>query len=385
MKIEITAWQLAPEVTGTDRFAYNVLRELQAIDGENSYQINCRHGNTYIPAIVTAPNFRVVYHKRARRSDPLALPWHVARSIRRRRARPDLFFSFHNFSLPLLKACPTVVSALDFVPLAFPEQYHPRLPRRVIYRELVRKAVRDGDHFVAISEFTKSDLVNRFDVDPERITVVRLAAEPVFRPVDSREAHLHVRERYALPDRFILTMGSTEPRKNVVSAVRAYERLPPPLKEEVALVVTGNPWHGLSTASWGIEERARIHFAGYVDHEDMPTLYSSADVFVFPSLYEGFGMPPLEAMACGTPVVCSNATSLPEVAEGAALMVDPLDVEAMSAALERALQPEIADELRRRGLARAATFSWESTARCLLDIFREVANGGRARAIRPRP
>ena len=378
MKIEITAWQLAPEITGTDRFAYNVLRELQAIDGDNSYQINCRVGNTYIPSVVTAPNFRVVFHKRARRSDPLALPWHAARAIKRRRARPDLFFSFHNLAAPLLKVSPTVVSALDFVPLVFPEQYHPGLPRRAVYRALVEKAVRDADHFIAISDFSKSDLVKRFGVDPERVTVMRLAAEPIFRPVDDPAARERVREKYGLPPRFILTVGSTEPRKNVVTAVRAYERLPGDVRGELTLVVTGNPWHGLSAASWAIDERANVHFAGYVDHDDMPAVYSTAEAFVFPSLYEGFGMPPLEAMACGTPVVCSNATALPEVAEGAALMVDPLDVDALGAAIERALEPQVADDLRGRGLARAATFSWSSTARSLLDVFRAVAERARA-------
>ncbi len=379
MKVLIDAYQMAEEITGTDRFAANVLRHLQELDRENAYTVLCRPHSTYIPRIVTAPNFMIRYARHHARPRLTRVASRVGNLLRKvLLERPDLHFSFHNLSAPLLKSCPVVVSNLDVVPLVFPDLYYEGRGHRYRSWLRVKHAIRVADRFVSISEFSKAELVRRFAIDPAKVTVVYLGVDERFARVEESHVLAMLKKRYALPDRYVLTIGSTEPRKNVGAAIEAYRRLPGELRAAVGLVVIGRPWRGRAPASLVPPRQENgggagaIIFPGYVGDDDLPGLYSSAEVFLYPSVYEGFGLPPLEAMACGTPAICSNRTALPEVIGDGGILVDPGDPDAMATELARLLTDRSARETwAAKGRARAGQFSWRETARGILQVFRQ--------------
>jgi glycosyltransferase involved in cell wall biosynthesis len=209
------------------------------------------------------------------------------------------------------------------------------------------------------------------------VTVTPYAADPIYRPMDREAARRAVAERFGLRGPFVLAVGVLQPRKNLPRLIRAFGRVAREAPHALALV--GKP-------GWAHEELkravaasglgSRVKFTGYVPDADLPVLYNAAELFVYPSLYEGFGLPPLEAMACGTPVVTANVTSLPEVVGDAALAVDPTDELALADAIGRALTDEaLRERLRTAGLAHAALFSWERTAALTLQVYHRVREG----------
>ncbi len=229
------------------------------------------------------------------------------------------------------------------------------------------------DHVITISEYIKGEVTELLGIEKERITAIPLAPEPLFspRPPEQVKGVLKTRK---WPDDYLLFVGSREPRKNLSSIVRA---LGLTNNNRMPLIVVG--WEGWGDRGWAEEVernglRDRIFLAGYVDDETLACLYSGAVALLYPSLYEGFGLPVLEAMACGCPVICSNTSSLPEVSGDAALLVDPQDVEALSDAIDRMIgDTALRQGLRARGFKRAAGFTWEETARQTLEVFKKVA------------
>jgi glycosyltransferase involved in cell wall biosynthesis len=230
---------------------------------------------------------------------------------------------------------------------------------------------------ITISHHVKQEMVERLGVDPARIDVTYLAADEHFRPA-AAEVVERVLQSRGLPARYILTVGTVEPRKNLATLLTAYARLPQDIRESHPLVIVGmRGWVGDSSHYGEVAALAerlglaeKVIFAGYLPDDELPAVYSGAAAFVFPSLYEGFGLPPLEAMACGTPVVSSNAASLPEVVGEAAVLFDPQSAEALTAALERLLTHEAdANALIARGLDQARRFSWERCARETLASY----------------
>ncbi|MFN3476508.1 MAG: glycosyltransferase family 4 protein [Candidatus Methylomirabilales bacterium] len=382
MKILMNAYQMTEEITGTDRFAFNVLRHLQTLDAQNEYIVVCRKHSAYIPGIITASNFTIRLAEDRAEPRAFRMASRIFRFLRRvLLERPDLSFSFHNLSAPLIKSCPTIVSNLDLIPVVFPDLYYDHPLQRYLHLMLIRRATRVGDRFISISAFSKDQLVRRFGVNPSKVLVVSLGIEEKFVRIEDDQVLRGVKEKYGLPNRYILTAGSTEPRKNVVAAIKAYSRLPRPLRREVGLVVIGRPWRGrgisslLATLPLSEREAGDIVFPGSVEDDDLPAVYSAADVFLYPSLYEGFGLPPLEAMACGTPVVCSNTTALPEVVGDAGILVDPHDPRAISERLAWLFTDRPArDALVAKGLAHAKHFSWEETTLRILQVFRQFEN-----------
>jgi glycosyltransferase involved in cell wall biosynthesis len=240
---------------------------------------------------------------------------------------------------------------------------------------MLPRFLRDADKIIAISECTKKDAIRLYGIEEAKIRVIHGGVNPFFRPVspDTAEA---VRHRYNLPNHYILYVGTIEPRKNLVTLLEAYRALRN-RDAEIKLVIAGRK-------GWRQEEFFRkllktglehdIVFTGFVPDQDLPAVYTMADVFAFPSLYEGFGLPVLEAMACGTPVVCSNTSRLPEVAGNAAVLVSPQDVRGWIEALNKILKSdELRTDLHQRGLRQAAGFTWESTARKTCDVYRQVS------------
>ena len=287
------------------------------------------------------------------------------------RERPALCH-FTNSIAPLPTSIPSVVTIHDMTLTLFP-RLHP-LKKHLVARPIIPLAARHAAAIITVSHSAKADIVRLLGVPAGKVHVIYEAAAPMFRPRPRTEVDA-VRERYGLHGRYILYVGTIEPRKNLVRLIEAYARLRARGLPHKLLLVGQRGWHDrpiyARVEQLGLGDD--VIFTGYVPTADLPALYNLAEVFAFPSLYEGFGLPIIEAMACGAPVVTSCASSPGEIAGDAALTVDPLSVEALAVALETALtQPILADTLRERGLARAASLSWAAAARQTLAVYQTV-------------
>ncbi|MBI3966896.1 MAG: glycosyltransferase family 4 protein [Chloroflexi bacterium] len=322
------------------------------------------YGNFHGTALpLTERSLGIVWHR-------LGLPVPVDLLV----GRFDLLYS-PNFVLPPSRHGATMLTVHDLSFVLFPECADSRL---VAYlQRVVPPSVARADLVLADSHNTKNDIVCLLDVPPERVEVVHLGVEPHFRRVTTAERLDDVRRRLELERPFLLSVGVVEPRKNYVRLIEAFARLRAEGYTDHELLIVGRRgWLSDDTYDRAreLELDDHVRFLGHVDEADLPALYSLADVFVYPSLYEGFGLPPLEAMACGTPVVCSRSSSLPEVVGDAALLVTPTDIEELVDALRRVLDDtELRRDLGERGQARAATFSWPAAASQFLDLYGRVA------------
>jgi glycosyltransferase involved in cell wall biosynthesis len=321
----------------------------------------------------------------ARRVPLRSKPWragvaltHLARLPLDRWLRGSDLFHATDHLLPFLRRTPTVFTVHD---LAFLERPETHLPSNRAYLTLMMpRFVRAATAIIADSEATRRGVLRHYGVPSDKVRVVHLGVERAFRPVEGAAARARVAARYDLAAPYVLFVGTLEPRKNVRGLLLAYRRLLQGWAD------TGQEVPHLAIAGargWWYRELFRlaraqgldgvVRFLGRVADEDLPALYSAAAAFVYPSLYEGFGLPPLEALACGAPVVCSNRASLPEVVGDAALQVDPTRTGEIAAALERVLTDgELRGALRARGLARAAEFTWERTGAETARLYREV-------------
>jgi glycosyltransferase involved in cell wall biosynthesis len=289
----------------------------------------------------------------------------------------DVYHATDHLLPPL--GVPTVFTVHDLAFLVEPQTHLPT--NRLYLAAMMPRYARAASAVIAVSEATRRDLLRYYRLPPERVRVVHLGVEPEFRPLDAATARARVAKRYGLAGPYVLFVGTLEPRKNVralLAAFAALVRAPsdanrsPPLQ----LAIAGAPgWWYDDLYRW---VRARgldslVRFLGRVADADLPALYSACAAFAYPSLYEGFGLPPLEALACGAPVVCSDRSSLPEVVGDAALQIDPTRPAALAAALRRVLDDEsLRQTLRARGLARAAGFTWGRTAAGTLTVYEQV-------------
>lgn len=264
--------------------------------------------------------------------------------------------------LPPLHGIPTVLTVHDLIFRRYP-QHHKPLNRWYLDLTLplfCRRATR----IIAVSEQTKRDVIAAYGIAPEKITVIYEAADARFQP-QPPDVIAAARTRYRLPDRYLLAVGTIEPRKNLGRLLRAFERLRAEKLTDALVIVGKRGWlYDNFIAQWEASpHRDAVIFPGWVDDADLPAIYAGAQALAFPSIFEGFGLPILEAMGCGTPVACSNTSSLPEVADDAALLFDPQDIDALTDALRRLLSDrDLAEALVARGLAQAARFSWTRAA-----------------------
>jgi glycosyltransferase involved in cell wall biosynthesis len=300
-----------------------------------------------------------------------------------RRANIDVLHSPY-WTNPLWSPWPTVVTVHDVIQLVLPE--YQMLARQRVYFGLVTRALRHATAIITVSECSRRDLVRTVGVPLERVFVVENAISEKLAPVTDQAALDAVRGRYVLRQPFVLYLGANDLRKNLNRLIRAYAALPRTLRDTYQLVVAGRQWpHDhplypdpkLVVRELGLEDR--IVFTGGIPEADKAALLSAATVFAFPSLYEGFGIPVLEAFACGTPVLTANTSSLPEVAGDAAVLVDPTSVDAVRDGLVGLLEsPELRRELALRGIARASGYRWSEIAERTIQVYRRASSGARA-------
>jgi glycosyltransferase involved in cell wall biosynthesis len=368
VRIAIDARKLRDFGIGT--YVRNLLRHLARIDQSTDYVVLCGEGDTATVEKLGV-NFRAVPEK----SRPYSVREQLTVPFDLRRERVDLFHAPH-YVLPPLTPCPAVVTIHDCIHLRFP-QY---LPNRVAYayaRASLWIATHRSHRILTVSEASKRDILRYFRVPEKKIDVIYNAIDERFGQPPNPEEMERVRERYQLDDPFILYAGNIKPHKNLERLIEAFHSLRRGGGfDTVRLLIIGDEISKYATLRRAVH-RHKLHkyvrFFGFVPDETLASLYRLASVFVFPSLYEGFGLPPLEAMASGTPVITSNVSSLPEVVGDAALLIDPYEPESIADAMRRVLtDAALRDQLRARGFQRAREFSWDRSVRRVREIYGEV-------------
>jgi len=369
MRIAIDARKLHDFGIGT--YVQNLLRQLARLDADSDYVLFCRKEDRDALSAL-GPNFRISVDSSTPYSvrEQASIPSHLLRE------RVDVYHSPH-YVLPPLVPCRSVVTIHDCIHLMFP-QYLPNRLAYVYAKTFMWWAAHRSARVLTVSEASKRDILRYFDIPEEKVTVIHNGLDERFR-VPPPDAEIHrVRERFQLDERFILYAGNVKPHKNVERLIDAFHVLHTNGFEHLKLLIIGSDISKYATLRRAIHTHdlhKYVRFLGFVSDETLAALYRLAAVFVFPSLYEGFGFPPLEAMASGTPVVASNLSSLPEVLGDAALLVDPYDANALAGAIRRVLVDDtLRRELSARGQAKVQEYSWEEAARRVRQIYQEVAS-----------
>jgi glycosyltransferase involved in cell wall biosynthesis len=290
---------------------------------------------------------------------------------------PGDIFHATDHLLPPLRSVRSVFTVHDLIFRFFPE-YHLPLNRWYLSLMLPR-FIHRADAIIAVSENTRRDVARLMQIPADKITVIYEGVSPAFCPVTDRSALERVRQKYHLPPHFILYLGTIEPRKNLLMLLNAYRALLTQNKSAPDLVIAGRRGWLYQPVFDRVREQGldtRVHFTGWIEAGDQPLLLSAADVFVYPSLYEGFGLPPLEAMACGLPVLSSGASSLPEIVGEGGILLDPQDTSAWVQALGRVLADgTLRADLSARGVAQAGKFSWDRSARETISVYERLLGG----------
>ncbi len=366
MRIGIDAKWYFKGPAGPRTYVHNIVNWLARIDDENEYFVYLNKNDNVSAVEYSAPNFVT----KALSPSQSWLRVMLKLSTVAKRDRLDVLYTF-NFC-PIFSRAKRLVMIFDIIFVTHQELFTP--VERVFFKP-VRLAARLADAVVTISEYCKRTIADRYRTDENKVTSILLGCDESFCKIEDESKLRSIREKYGLPERFILYVGRINIRKNLVRLIEAFSGIE---DRDVKLVIVGAKDWKTSNLAPVIERskaREKLLFLGYVPDEDLPAIYQLATVFGYVPLVEGFGLPPLESMGVGTPVVTSNTSSIPEVVEDSALMVDPYNVEEIRAALDRVLASEdLRQELARKGLARAGSLSWEATARQTLEVFRNVAS-----------
>jgi glycosyltransferase involved in cell wall biosynthesis len=355
---------------GIGRYTRELVAALAALDDQTEFRLFVAGRRPRKLPDPPGPNFTWATTRLS--PEWLARAWHRARMPLpiERWTGPIALLHAPDFTLPpTQRLTRTLLTVHDLSFIRAPETADPGL--REYLNEVVPRSIKRADHILADSESTRQDLIELYRTPPGKISVLYSGVSDRFYPILDESARQSVRERYRIGGRpYIFSVGTVQPRKNYGRLVEALHRLERP---DLKLVIAGDKgWLNdplyEQIDSLGMSEQ--VQFLGFTADDDLPALYSAAEVFAFPSLYEGFGLPPLEAMACGVPVVASNTSSLPEVVASAALTVDPTDVEALADALRRLLDDHgLRNTLINRGQLRVQGFSWTASARILKQIY----------------
>jgi len=374
LKIGIDIRTINKPRSGVGYYVTNLIKEFQSIDQENDYCLISNNGS-YGAEFKDHPNFHHCTTRVSNEDHIIGDLWeslYLPKFLERRGVQV-----FHGpaFMIPLRKGkTRTVVSIHDIVAYRKPETIP--LKYSLYMKLLIRLVSAKADKIISPSLSTKNDLIERLGVPDEKIQVIYDAASKRFAP-PGEPRPLEIKKKFGIRDRYMLFAGNLEPRKNLIRLMKAFDLASGALGDEYQLVICGKKGWLFRDILRTYEELTRdnrnIILTNYVSEDDLLKLYQCADMFVFPTLYEGFGLPPLEAMSCGVPLITSNVSSLPEIAGDAALLVDPFNTEEICAAMVKmATSEELRRSLREKGIRQAARFSWTTTAQQTLEAYRSV-------------
>jgi len=366
MKIAIDVHSLGTQAGGNETFYRQLLNGLAADKSDNRYDLFYTN-----PAALNQCNGDPRFHFERIPHNPLL---RICGTLPRllRSTKPDIFHC--QYILPPFTETKSVVTIHDLAHEHFPESFHPVEAARM--KKLVPWSARRASHILTVSEFSAADIARRFNIPREKITVVYQAPSPVFRPRDKGACQKHIAKVYGIHPPYILYVGRIQSRKNLPRLVEAYNAA---LKQGITakLVIVGKKdWQAEQLMEkirqLGLE--SSVVFPGYVPFDDLPLFYNAAELFVFPSIFEGFGLPVVESMASGVPTITSFGSSLEEVAEDGALLVDPFDTESITKALGQALtDSQLRRQLIERGQKRSAFFTHDMLAQKVLEVYRAIA------------
>jgi glycosyltransferase involved in cell wall biosynthesis len=374
VKIGINALQVRGAKSGVGQYIACFVQALLQVDRENEYVLFANEFNRHNYEF-RARNYQLrTWGSRSKRKPVRLVYEHAFLPSEIKREQFDLFHGPSNF-LPLWKVCPYIVTMQDMSYFGSVSKRRYTRSKVLYWRLMTKRTVAVADMIIASSAYSKQDILRYVRYPEEKVRVIWLAAHPVFRRVEDAKRIEDFRQRFELPERYVLFVGTLEPGKNIVRLVRAFERLRRTVSDCQLILVGDRGWL-YDDIFATIEERKLggvVRYVGHVSDEDLCLFYNAASVVALPSLNEGFGLPVVEAMNCGTPIVVSNLSSLPEVAGDAALQVDPLDEEGLARALERAIcDSTLREALIQKGYERAKEFSWEKTARAILEVYQRV-------------
>jgi glycosyltransferase involved in cell wall biosynthesis len=378
MRFSVDAHAIGRHLTGNEVYIRNLLSGFASLDKSSEFiaYLSESGANAEVPA-----NIEV---RRVAQNPFLRLGLDLSRQLRI--DRPDLLHV--QYTAPLGCPVPVVVSVHDVSFLEHPEFFS--WSRQLQLRCTVERTVRKAARVLTPSEFSREAVIRRYRLHPDRVVAIPYAVSPVFRPIARETARESVRGRFGIPEPFVLMVSDVQIRKNQVGLVRAFAamlRAHPDFPHHLVLV--GQPTAYAAKVRAAAESEGigpRVHFTGFVSDDELLQLYGACDLFAFPSFYEGFGIPILEAMACGRAVACSKTSAMLEVADGAALVFDPASTEAVARAMsDLLLDAGLRTRMERLGLQRATQFSWEQSARKTLDVYYEVAGSSSLASRSARP
>ncbi len=365
MKIAIDIRAAGGEKAGKGWYTFNIVQSLLKLDDKNQYILYAKEG---IPGFEHFKNAQVKLIKGSN------ILWHlkVARDVQKEKA--DIFFAPSSYIIPnfLPKSIKIIITVHDLVAFLFTNTHNKKAA--IIEKLLLKRAIKKADSICAVSQNTKNDLLAKFPkLEAKKTTVISCAASENFKPILSPQQNLQTFiQKTNLPMNFFLAVGTLEPRKNYLNLIKAFKEVNDRFPDYYLIIVGKNGWNFEPTLQLIRENylNKKVHVLGYLSNKSLVNLYNLAKALVFPSFYEGFGLPPLEAMACGCPVIASHTSSMPEVVGESALLVNPNSPDQIASAMIKLIKdPELVDQLKKKGFKQAKKFSWEKSAKKLLKIF----------------
>ena len=356
--------------TGIGTYSYQLIHSLNKIDNYNDYLL-------YVPddcklAIPFKKNFQIKKIKQDNQNNfwsevdthnPL-----IDKSM-------DIYHVPQNgVGLPALKSCPLVITLHDVIPYKMPDTVSAQYLK--IFKEKLPNIIPLCDGIITVSEYSKEDIIKVFNFPREKIYVTHLASEDIYKPYDKTFSKSIIEKNYSITGDYILYIGGFSPRKNIVGLLNSFSLLLPRLKKDMKLVIAGSKGKSYDIykkRAQDLKIDENVIFPGFISMEHIPFMYNACELFVYPSFYEGFGLPPIEAMACGVPVIASNATSIPEIVKDSTLLVDPYDIDDLSEKMYNVLHDsDLRESLITKGLKRAAELTWEHTAADTLTAYQSI-------------
>jgi glycosyltransferase involved in cell wall biosynthesis len=366
MRFSVDAHAIGCHLTGNEVYIRNLLNQFARLDGENEYV-------TYLSKPFAEVDVPEGFLRRQVSANPFKrLGYDLPRRLRE--DRPDLLHV--QYTGPLSCSVPLVVSVHDVSYLEHPQYF--KRSRAIQLKHTVKRTIHAAARILTPSEFSRDAILRHYQIDERKVVVIPNAASSVFRPIERQVGAASVERKYGIQGPFVLMVGDLQPRKNPLGLLRAFEdvmRAHPHLQHRLVFVGK-ETWYSkeLHRAVSASGIAGRVSFTGFIEDADLLHFYGACDLLVFPSFYEGFGLPILEGMACARAVICSNVTAMPEVADGAAILFDPHSSTEIGRAMSDVLlDSELRARLERLGTQRAAHFSWEQAARRTLDVYHEVA------------
>ncbi|MCM0649690.1 glycosyltransferase family 4 protein [Clostridium swellfunianum] len=354
--------------TGIGTYTDNVLKNLLRLDKENYYHIYWS-GNSYEEFQQLNSQIVMASKKHHRFFEQNFFPENTKRND------IDIYHVPQNgIGLSENMPCKKIATIHDLIPYIMPETVGKGYLLKFLKE--VPKVLDLSDALITVSEWSKQDILKFFPIDPDKIFVTPLAADEKYKPLDKEYCKSFLSKTYGINNPFILYIGGFSPRKNVKALITAFAKIYKQLDADYNLVIVGatrDQGQYLSKFSTNLEFASKIIFTGFAPEDHLPILYNGCEAFVYPSLYEGFGLPPLEAMNCGTPVITSNLTSIPEVVGDAGILINPYNEQELESSLVKLLNDsKLKEEYSMKGLERAKNFSWEKTALDTLEVYRKV-------------